>query len=503
MEKIKFEDKEIIKIILNYLKSHNFDEAYEHLVRDSGVVDVDNINFSEVEKKKLEEMILSGRWGEVFSQIKLYGLSQETNFKVYKLVITELVTEGSTEIAVQLINSYLIYIFNYDQIEKLRSLLKTKSSPKPNYFSGLRKEICYLLFNEIEEKLRSNQESQACNYLGRDKNLINYLNKAYLYDCGIHNISPISLQSNIIDNQSTLNRHIKLVDLNLKSFDIKEEVSTIIKASQSESLYIGHLSGSITLHDCSDATKFLKYSESSGNEITTLGLSNDENILAAGNHAGQVLVFKASTLKILRKFSDFQSKSITSVLLTNDNSMIISGSLDTTIVVIGLKSSSLLYTLSNHSSFITSIIITNKSLVTMSSSGECLLWNSSFIFVKPIELPFLKVKHIVKGLKTAESIFIIGYNQLFELSFDGELTRVFDFTFYFNAKIDMVTLLIDMSALVVVNEDRALYIIDTKTMKLIADKETIDLQTVYMDYSKEIMYIATPYSIRLINLVSQ
>ena len=375
---LEVDSKDVIKLMLQFLKENNLSESAKILQEESGV----SLNtVTSIESFLLD--IHNGKWDSVLSQLNSIQLPKEKLIIIYEQVFLELLELGEKDLAKELLKGNILYSLKADHPERY---LKLEHFSKRPYFNAIeaydigssksqkRQEIADLLVSEVSVVPPSR--------------LLSLIGQALRFQKS-QGLLPNGVSYDLFRGGSRLNKKdtdekYPRKQAGVIRFSAESHPETIVFSSDGLGLVTGSIDGFIEVWDF-ESCKLRKDLEYQAKDelmmheeaILCSSFSKDGEYLVTGSQAGKVKVWKLSTGQCLRKFEQAHLKGVTSVTFSRDSTNLLTSSFDQTARIHGLKGGKTLKEFSGHSSFVNAAIYSKDSanILTASSDGTCRLWD--------------------------------------------------------------------------------------------------------------------------------
>lgn len=424
INEITISTKQIIQLILQFLKENNFISTYTAFQNETNIKD----NFLSSELiNSIKENILEGNWDLVLTAINHMMIPSSLLIELYETIIIELMSNNEKEIA-----KCILYHMNSKLINELKTQpsFKDKISFLEEVINGEKTYIQYYTMKQTDKiKCREKIVKDLTEWLTPMKKgrLI------YLLGQGLQNIYKMNKENkryNIYKDEFEVVE--KELDMFNKSTDtFIKKVSSVEYTINNENsiecfnlnkdgtfLSLGLSNGDIKLIKTEPKFEYIQTLKANDNPIIILSFSNDSKLIASADNKKTINLFDIERKEIISSFHNIHSKVITGLLFNKYSTQLISSSLDGSISIIGLLSNQLLSQIKAHSSFINDMCINldNDTIYTGGSDGYVKIINtksrviSKEIKLKPKGLPdtFEVSVNSIKLSHTNENILFCG-----------------------------------------------------------------------------------------------
>ena len=379
MATLEVDSKDVVRLVLQFLKENNMFKAMRALEAQSDVSmnTVDNIETFQAD-------ILSGKWDHVLQQVASLKLPREKAMFLYEQVILECLESGERDLGREMLRTTEVMLFmKVDQPERYLKLERLCQRPFFNasdaYEIGTSKERRR---QELAESLSSEvtvvPPSRLLALLGqalRYQQSQGMLPKGSSYDLfsGGRRAVKKDIDEKIPRKQAGIIR-----------FNAESHPETAIFSPDGLSLMTGSIDGFIELWDC-DTCKLRKDLEYQAKDelmmheeaVLCSAFSRDGEYLATGAQSGQLKVWKVSTGLCVKRFNPAHPQGLTSVCFSRDGTQLLTASFDQSARIHGLKSGKTLKEFRGHTSYVNSATFNKdgSNILTASSDGTIKLWD--------------------------------------------------------------------------------------------------------------------------------
>lgn len=422
INEITISTKQIIQLILQFLKENNFISTYTAFQNETNIKD----NFLSSELiNSIKENIHEGNWDLVLTAINHMMIPSSIIIDLYETIIIELMSNNEKEIA-----KCVLYHMNSKIINELKAQpsYKNKISFLEEVINGERTNY-YTMKQTDKIQCREKIAKSLTEWLTpMKKGRLIYLLGQGLQN--IYNMNKDNKRYNIYkDEFEDVEKELDTLNKSTESF-IKKVSSveyTITNENSIECfnlnkdgtlLSLGLSNGDIQLIQTEHKFEYMQTLKAKDNPLIILSFSNDSKLIASSDNKKSLYVFNIERKEISTSFHNIHSKVITGLLFNKDSTQLISSSLDGSISIIGLLSNQLLSQIKAHSSFINDMCINleKNTIYTGGSDGYVKIINTEFrviskeINLKPKGVPdtFEVSINSIKLSQTNENILFCG-----------------------------------------------------------------------------------------------
>ena len=373
--------KDVIRLILQYLKENNLSTSFTTLQQETGI----SLNMVDNKEMFIAD-IQYGRWERVLAQIQNMNLTREKLIDLYEQIIIELNELNDKSVAKELLRNtdVMKYLQQYDleRYLKLEHLLKSSSST-------LNLHMCTDSSVTKEKKRFQIAESISQDILhAPPQRLLSLLGQAMKYQSS-QGLLPKGMSFDLFRGDKKQSIHENIDKLIQKSagiiqFSIESHPESIIFAPDGISLVTGSVDGFIEVWDFENCTLRMDLEYQAKEELmmheeavlcASFGQSGE--LLATGSQGGKVKVWRLSSGVCLRNFNQAHTQGVTSVSFSKDGTQILTSSFDCTARIHGLKSGKTIKEFNGHTSYVNCATYTHdgSQIITGSSDSTCRVWD--------------------------------------------------------------------------------------------------------------------------------